>query len=198
MKRFMSDLTHLSTEDIVDRIIGENERIRKFWSSSHGWAPVAAARILSKSRLDWQVELSRCLHLWTKPFPADKEFGYLILGYANLGSLVEGTMMLFLSVHYRDYRSDLDVVKDNKGKLKDPDILQFDPLHIFIKKEKILEGSWDIWLHRVQQRRNAIHAFKSRDIGTHDELLEDMRTYHNFIERIDKLLPYPEHEEADC
>lgn len=190
----MSGDTLLSTEEVVDRIIRENERIQKFWSSAHGWAPDGVARLLSKSRLDWQVELSHCLRLWIKPFPAHTKSGYMILGYANLGSLVEGTMMLLLSVHYKDYRSDLNAVKDDKGKLKDPDVLQFDPLRQFIKKKMILEGSWDAWLLRVQQRRNAIHAFKSRDIGTHKELLEDMRKYLRFIERIDSHLPYPESE----
>lgn len=196
----MSDRTRLSTEKIVDRIIEKNERIRKFWSSPHGWAPVAAAQLLSKSRLDWQVALSHCLHLWIKPFPEHKESGYLILGYANLGSLVEGTMMLFLSVHYKDYRSDGSddgTLKDNEGKLRNPDSLTFDPLRKFFKKINIFEPSWDAWLSRVQQRRNAIHAFKSRNIGTHKTLLEDMRMYLDFIERIDSHLPYPESEEPD-
>ena len=193
----MTGATQLSTEKFIDRIIEKNERIRKSWSNPHGWAPDAAAQLLSKSRLDWQVALSHCLRLWIKPFPEHKESGYLILGYANLGSLVEGTMMLLLSVHYKGYRSDLDAVKDDKGKLKDPDILQFDPLREFIKKKRILESSWDVWLRRVQQRRNAIHAFKSRDIGTHKTLLEDMRMYLDFIERIDSHLPYPESEESD-
>lgn len=187
----------LSTEEVVDRIIEENERIRKFWSSAHGWAPVAAAKLLSNSRLDWQVELSHCLRLWIKPFPENKESGYLILGYANLGSLVEGTMMLFLSVHYEDYRSDLDAVKNDKGKLQNPDVLTFDPLREFFKKKNILESSCDKWLLQVQQHRNAIHAFKSRDIGTHKTLLEDMRMYLDFIERIDSHLQYPESEEPD-
>lgn len=190
----MSGGTLLSTEEVVDRIIEENERIQKFWSSARGWAPDAAAQLLSKSRLDWQVELSHCLRLWIKPFPAHKESGYLILGYANLGSLVEGSMMLFLSVHYEGYRSDDDAVKDDEGELSNPDGLTFDPLREFIKKKNILENSWDKWLRQVQQHRNAIHAFKSRDIGTHKELLTDMRTYLRFIERIDSHLLYPESE----
>lgn len=194
--------TLLSTEQVVGQIIEENERIRMFWSSSHGWAPAEAAKLLSKSRLDWQVELSRCLRLWIKPFPADKASGYLILGYANLGSLVEGTMMVFLCVHYKDYRSDIDAqsdrkLKDKKGNLKSPDLLQYDDLREFIKKKKILESSWDTWLYSVQQRRNAIHSFRDRDLGTHKELLEDIRTYHRFIERIDKFFPYPDGEESD-
>ncbi|MDN5942132.1 MAG: hypothetical protein L0H94_09645 [Nitrospira sp.] len=196
----MTGATQVSTEKFIDRIIEKNERIRKSWSNPHGWAPDAAAQLLSKSRLDWQVALSHCLRLWIKPFPEHKESGYLILGYANLGSLVEGTMMLFLSVHYKDYcsdGSDDDTLKDDDGKLRNPDSLTFDPLREFIKKINILESSWDVWLRRVQQRRNAIHAFKSRDIGTHKELLEDMPRYLDFIERIDSHLPYLESEEPD-
>lgn len=105
--------------------------------------------------------------------------------------------MLFLSVHYENYRSDNDAVKDDEGGLRNPDGLTFDPLREFLKKKNILENSWDKWLFQVQQHRNAIHAFKSRDIGTHQTLLEDMRMYLDFIERIDKFLPCPESEEPD-
>jgi hypothetical protein len=190
----MPDHARLSTEEVVDQIIETNDRIRKFWSRSHGWVSAEAAKLLSKSRLDWQVELSRCLRLWIDPFPIDKASGCLILGYANLGSLVEGTMMLFLSVHYMDYRDDVDAVKDKEGNLLDPEALQFDALREFIKSKMVLESSWDAWLRHLQQRRNAIHSFRDRDIGTHKELLEDMRTYHRFMERIDTFLPYPEEE----
>ena len=104
----------LSIEDVVERIVAENERIQKFWSNAHGWAPGVSARLLGKSRLDWQVALSHCLRLWVKPFTEHEGAGRLILGYANLGSLVEGTMKLFLAVYYEDYRLDPDVPKKQK------------------------------------------------------------------------------------
>ena len=49
--------------EVIDRIDGLNRGIAKFWSKSEGWAPVAAAGLLGKSRLDWQASLSRSLRL---------------------------------------------------------------------------------------------------------------------------------------
>ena len=193
----MSGTTSLSIEDVIERIVAENERLRKFWSNAHGWAPGASAQLLSEARLDWQVALSHCLRLWVKPFTEHEGAGRLILGYANLGSLVEGTTKLLLVVYYKDYSSEPDV-PERKKKLIDPDSLKFETLRQFVKKKKILSGSWDAWIERVQGRRNAIHAFKNRDIGTHNDLLLDMRRYLKFIEYVDTRLPYPESEEANC
>ncbi len=41
-------------------------------------------------------------------------------------------------------------------------------------------------------RRNAIHAHKDRDIGTHDEFQNDVRNYLNFLRYINSRLPYPD------
>ncbi|WP_156918451.1 hypothetical protein [Bradyrhizobium sp. Cp5.3] len=56
----------LSLDEVVQRIIKLNDGLQKFWSKSHGWAPVEAAGLLSKSRLDWQVSLSETLYLSVK------------------------------------------------------------------------------------------------------------------------------------
>jgi hypothetical protein len=194
----MSGGSRLSIDAVVNRIVERNKRIRGFWSNAHGWAPSAAAQLLSNSRLDWQVSLSRCLHLWTKPLIEPEASGRLILGYANLGSLVEGTMKLFLAVYYKDYRSDADAIREKKkGNLQDPDSLRFEALRQFLQKKKIWKKSWDAWLSRIQQHRNAIHSFKNRDIGTQKELLNDIRKYLEFLENVDDRLPYPDSEGPD-
>lgn len=192
----MPDGSHLSIYDVVDRIVEENERIRSFWSSADGWAPVAAAKLLSKSRLDWQVSLSHCLRLWIRPFTKEEDYGRLILGYANLGSLAEGTMKLFLSVFYEDYVSDSDAIK-KKGKLQDPDSLKLENLRQLYQKKKIWNKSWDTWINRIQWRRNAIHAYKDRDVGTQKELLEDIRKYLDLLKYMNARLPYPDPTESD-
>lgn len=52
----------LSYSEIVDKIVKLNEYIQSFWSKAEGWAPIDAANLLSKSRLDWLVSLSYSLY----------------------------------------------------------------------------------------------------------------------------------------
>jgi hypothetical protein len=54
---------------VVDRIETLNRDLASFWKNAHGWAPVEAAGLLSKSRLDWQVPLSSSLRLWLRVRP---------------------------------------------------------------------------------------------------------------------------------
>ena len=78
---------------LVKKIVNIHKDIEGFWSNADGWAPNEANELLEKSRLDWQLSLSKCLNLWQN---IPDESGYLILAWANLGSLVEGTMKLFI------------------------------------------------------------------------------------------------------
>jgi len=43
------------------RIVSGKKQRAAFWSNGHGWAPDEAATLMSKSRLDWQKELSKAL-----------------------------------------------------------------------------------------------------------------------------------------
>ena len=80
----MVELKEMSIVEVVDRIVTLNDGLRQFWTKADGWAPIEAAQLLSKSRLDWQVSLSICLKIWvSEPLP-DDENGRLILGWANL------------------------------------------------------------------------------------------------------------------
>ncbi|MDF3195360.1 hypothetical protein [Pseudomonas sp. 1928-m] len=174
----------------IERIISGNTQLAKFWSSSHGWAPKEAAELMSKSRLDWQVELSKTLQIWSS---LDSKPGELILAWANLGALVEGTLKLFLSVFYQDYSTDEFSLK-NKGKLVDPDVLALEKLRQFFIKKQLLDQDDLGLIEKVQQRRNAIHAFKDRPIGTESEFLECVNLYLEFLVGINNRLPYPD----DC
>ena len=110
----------------------------------------------------------------------------------HLGALVEGSLKLFLSVWYDSYKDDVNAIKNE---LQDPDGLTLDPLRQFFKKRiwvNVASDNWNPWIERIQQRRNAIHAFKDRDIGTHGELLADIRHYLRFLRRISGQLPYPD------
>lgn len=185
----MPDPNGMPIEEIIEHIIMLNNDLRKFWSTAEGWAPIEAAELLNKSRLDWQVSLSHCLKLWVATSSAESEDGILILAWANLGSLIEGSMKLFLSVYYKTYKSDIDAIR-RKGKLQDPDGLQLEQLRLFFKK-KIWNNTFDGFVLSIQQRRNAIHAFKDRSIGTKDEFISNVRAYLNILRYINLRLPYP-------
>lgn len=176
--------------DVIGRIVVLNRGLRDFWGNAHGWAPLEAAQLLSKSRLDWQVSLSLCLAIWSLEPSTDAAAGHLILGWANLGSLVEGTMKLFLSVWYDTYRQDADAIRRG-GELQEPDTMQFELLRQFLRR-KVWGDPWDSWLQQVQQRRNAIHAFRDRDIGSREEFLAAVRKYLVFLRYVNDRLPYPD------
>jgi hypothetical protein len=108
--------------------------------------------------------------------------------------LVEGSMKLLLCVFYSHYQADEDARRDKKtGRLIDPDALKFEDLRqFFAKRIWSDEPSWNTWIDKIQQRRNAIHAFRSRSIGTWDEFWKDVATYRDLLRYIDSHLPSPD------
>jgi hypothetical protein len=186
-----------SGESVILDIVKVNEELRTFWSHAHGWAPRPAAELLAKSRLDRQVALSRCLRLWVDPPNADELEGRLILAWVNLGMLVESTMKFFLSVHERDYWQ----TPVTRGPNKEPcaiDELEFEELKQFYSKhiwkdaqKKRQKKKWNAWLGKIQQRRNAVHAYKDRDIGTFEEFPFAVETYLDLLRELERWLPYP-------
>lgn len=187
----------MAITEVVDRIETLNQGIAKFWSKSDGWAPVAAAGLLGKSRLDWQASLSGSLRLWMRE-PSDALTpAELILAWANLGSLVEGTVKTLLSVWYETYKADIDNLKkanayDNaKQAAHVPDGLGLEKLRNYCKAQKLLGAEGDALVEFVQQRRNAIHAFKDRPIGDGVEFQKAVRSYLALLRTINGRLPYP-------
>ena len=161
----------------------------RFWKSAHGWAPIETAGLLDKSMLEWQTSLAESLHRWLD----SSSDGDLILAWVNLGSLVEGQLKLFLSVWYQDYKVDADAIKDQRGRTKDPDVCELEPLRQFFVKRIWTTGpNWDPYVRQIQQRRNAVHAFRGRNIGTFPEWREELRKHLSFVRCINSGLPYPE------
>lgn len=179
-------------DTVVEKIINLNTIICSFWSNSSGWAPESAADLMNKSRLDRQISLSKCLTIWISCKNIEREDGALILAWTNLGSLIEGTLKLFLAVYYTDYQKDIEAFKNKKGNLNDPDILSLERLRIFFNKKKLWSKRWGIFVLKVQRYRNAIHAFKDRNIGDFEEFEECIRQYLLLIQEINSLLPYPD------
>lgn len=183
---------------VVREIVRINEKIREeFGSGAYGWAPREAADLLAKSRLDRQVALSRCLRMWLRnPRPEDLE-GRLILAWVNLGCLVEGSMKFFLSVYMNTYSKN-PVQRRQKGKMKglDPDELELGELREFFAREKVWMDAdhrkWDDWILYVQQHRNAIHAYRNRDIGTFQEFHRAVKCYLELLDELESRVPFPD------
>lgn len=190
----ISKIHQLTYLEVVGKIIELNEHTKDFWSESLGWSPIEAANLLSKSRLDWQVSLSHSMNKWDKSSCVEAESGDLILAWTNLGTLVEGTIKLFLSVYLNDFMDD-STYKDGKGKTQQPDTLFFDRLRQY-SKEKVWKDSdsadFDEWVLFIQQRRNAIHAFRDREIGTFGEFKYHTNKYLFFLIYHLNRLPYPD------
>ncbi len=178
-------------ESVVVRIIELNEWLCDFWSNAYGWAPGEAAALMSKSRLDRQVSLSKCLNIWVSDETLKHEEGALILAWANLGSLIEGTLKLYLAAYYEDYQQE-DIFNDKKGKTVDPDGLSLERLRVFFTKVKLWSDDWNSYVIQVQQYRNAIHAFKDREIGTFSDFEMCVKKYLKMIAEFNLDLPYPD------
>ena len=182
--------------EVVEKIVSLNAKLSDFGASAHGWAPEDAANLLSKSRLDWQVSLSKTLHLWIDRDPMTN--GELILAWANLGALLEGTLKLFFSIYYLDFEADIEALKgagayDRKKKThKEPDGLTLDPLRKYVVQKKIFVEHQEM-LQLVQSRRNSIHAYKDRDLGTVTEFRDSVRGYMKFLIDVDLRVPYPDY-----
>jgi len=179
--------------DTIAEICRRNEEIRDFWGNSFNWAPSEAALLLERSRLDRQVALSHCLTLWTSEnHPVERWDGALILGWANLGALVEGTLKWFLSV----YRNDVpgDAIK-RYGRSIEPEEATLDQLRQFYSKHFVWYNeaerlTWDPWLEEIRDRRNSVHAYRDKDIGTFDDLQRCIERYLDLIETLDGRAPY--------
>jgi hypothetical protein len=186
----------ITINENINDIVRINEHIRDFWGAGAcGWAPARASELLSKSRLDRQVSLSRTLRHWTGEFNDDEADGQLILAWANLGSLLEGTMKWFLCVFASDYEA--NPVKLPSGKELDPDELFFGRMCGFFRSvvwTKTEVDRWSDWVDKVRQRRNTIHAYRDSTIGTFEEFREAVIEYRDFLLECERSVPYPDEQ----
>lgn len=189
-------VNQVSIVEVVKAICRLNDKIGKFWSDCDGWAPDVAAKLLGSVRLDWQAELSRCLHLWMNDEQSKKSEGHLIMAWVNLGSLVESSLKFFLSVYLDEYRADLEGARaagslTRNGTPKSPEVLKFEQLRKFFKTNNILQKDSDDLIELVQKRRNVVHAYKDANIGTWKEYDNAVRRYYFLLYDLDSRLTYP-------
>ncbi|MBX9677527.1 MAG: hypothetical protein K2X38_02105 [Gemmataceae bacterium] len=184
----------LDLDKAINEIIASNERIQTFWTKeASGWSPRETAELLESSRMDRLVSLSRSLRLWAEPCAEEDREGRLILAWANLGILVEGTMTWFLCVFESDYAK--QPMKAKAGFDLRPNRLRFEEMcrffseHVWIDSQR---AEWDDWLANVRNFRNAVHAFNHRHIGDWNDWQDAVVRYHDFIGELDGRVPYPE------
>lgn len=188
----MIKIDEMPMDQVVAKICHKNDSIRLFWSSVHGWAPLEAAKLLSKARLDWQVSMSFALMNVLPDGKSRKADGDLILGWVTLRSLTEGSLKWFLSVYFEDYKKSA-MAFDKAGKIRDPSGSMLAWLRLFFQKhiwDK--RRSWDSFVEKVQRNGNAIHTYENRNLGDRSELMKAIREYLNFIENLDDGVPYPD------
>lgn len=191
------DVQSAESGDGIERVLAlieaAHRELAAFWSNPTGWAPAEVASLFARCRLDRQAQLARCLRLWVAEGDLEDSEGRLILARANLGALVEGAMQLGLTVFHREYSASDDAPK-RKGKLVEAPDAMMEHLRVFFRDVVWLPAEskrWDAWVLNVQRRRNAVHAFANRDLGTHAEFLADVRVYLPFLSAINDRLPYP-------
>lgn len=175
-------------DNVFMKIKDKSHNTFNFWSNPTGWASDSVSDILIVSRLDWLENLTDSLTIWIERSYSLTD-GELLLACANLGALVEGWLKLFYCVYHEDYEK--SPIK-NKDKVIAPNNLRFETLKQFSRGILWDEGSiWDSWIEKVQHKRNAIHAFNTKDIGSPTEFLEDINRFWEFISMVDSRLPYP-------
>lgn len=184
-------------ETAITRLEAWHKKVLHHWADGAcGWAPEVASEILARSRLDRQTSLCSCLRLWLDvPVEAQRD-GHLVLAWANLGSLVEGSMKFFLSVFAHDYANGNPIQR--RGRVLDPDELGFEQLRQFFNRDVWVQPqqTWDTWLEAVQRRRNAIHAYRDREVGSHDEFLSAIVGFGEFADVLDGQVPWFEGDDA--
>jgi hypothetical protein len=179
-----------STDDACDLIISISEKWADFWPKSHGWAPPIAADLMKQELMDRQLEMARALKNWPKRLLGKDNQGELILAWANLGSVIEGALKLYMCVFYADWLRDTDAPTKNNGDIKKtPDGSKagatFEEIIQFVTKKSLFkEGEID-FIRLVQKQRNLIHPLKAGIVANRsafDEAVIHTAALHNDIE----------------
>jgi hypothetical protein len=184
--------------EIVQRITNLLIYIDGFWSNCRGWAPEDAAEMLEKSRLDRMVSLAYSMHRWVEIPPTEISDGDLILAWTNLGSLLEGTLKLFLCIYLDHLRDDLEnasktrIYHQKKEIIQDPDGLTLDPIISYLDKAEILPKDFIDLSRNIQEKRNGIHFFEDRNIEDGFKFREATIQYRQLLKFIHARLPYPD------
>lgn len=175
-------------KDTLDYIIQITNNTTLLWKEAahQSIPPQLAAKKIDDAMLDWMRELTKTLRLWT-----DKgglmTSGELILARANLGAIVESWHKFFYCVYVDDYQK--NPIPGSKGAIA-PNDLSFEDLKRYSRGILYTPNDdFDNWVSRVQSKRNAIHSFNYREIGSADDFYDDIEKLYDFIELITDRVP---------
>lgn len=154
------------------------------WKQARGIAPDSVADKLDEAMLEWQSELTRTLKIWIDKGLSMTD-GELILARANLGAVVESWLKLFYTVYYEDYMIS-SPFKDINGNVIEPENVKFENLKNFSTGKLWHDNtSFDYkWVDSVQSKRNAIHSFQYKDIGTPQDFIDDADHLFDFANNV--------------
>lgn len=177
-----------NNEAIIEKIESVTKEHLVAWKSARGYAPVNVTNKIDKIMIDWIISLTEHLKIWDKNI-GNLTIGELILARTNLGTLVECWLKFFLVIHLDNYKS--KPVVNKKGKVIKPEKLSFEQLRIYYKDNIFLRSNikYNNWLESIQHKRNGIHAFNYKDLGTDEELHSDFFVYFEFIEHLIDSMP---------
>jgi len=179
--------------DTLDFIIRDTNNTTLLWkeAAQENIPPSSAAKKIDDAMLDWMRELTKTLRLWTDK-GAKMTSGELILARANLGAIVESWLKFFYCAYNEDYQKQPKTTKDRKGNIVtiEPNDLGFDQLKQYSRGILYQKNdSWEQWVDSVQKKRNAIHSFNYREIGTSEEYYDDVEKLYDFMQLINDRLP---------
>lgn len=174
-----------------NRLLENTKKTMTLWKESWGIAPQSVSEKLDKAMLDWNLELTEALSIWIDK-GLSMTTGELILARVNLGNIVEFWLKFFYSVYYEDY---LQSPSMKKNKTIEPESLTFEQLKNYsvgiLWNNRNCDGY--NWVESVQKKRNAVHSFLYREIGTNAEFLDDVNTLADFVQSIvDRVPPLEE------
>ena len=153
------------------------------WKNARGIAPDDVADKMDIAMLDWQSSLTQTLRIWIEK-GLSMSNGELILARANLGAVVESWLKFFYCVFYDQYS--VNPKTDRSGRSIEPENLKFEDLKNF-STGKLWNSAASpeyLWVDSVQHKRNAIHSFKFKDIGTPQEFLDDIDKLYDFVDNV--------------
>ena len=175
-------------KDTLDFIIQITNNITLLWKEAahQSIPPQLTAKKIDDAMLDWMCELTKTLRLWTDK-GGHMTSGELILARANFGAVVESWLKFFYCVYVDDYQKNPQ--KGSKGVIE-PNNLSFEALRQY--SQGILyskNDDFDKWILSVLMKRNAIHSFNYREIGSADDFYDDIEKLYDFIELITDRVP---------
>lgn len=174
--------------------------LKEFWGDGYckDWISDKAYEHLSAARLDRWLSMTYLMKEWFKE-SINEELtpSFQIIGWANLGVLLECSIKLFLVVYIEAYEEDNDAPR-TKSNIINPEKLTLEQLRIFFSKKQIVmkPDEWSKWILFVQNQRNAIHCFMDRNLADFKELEKNVKLYTIFLIHLYNSMPHPPDKEV--